>query len=502
MEELRKIQVGSMVYTSLQSAGPGMPVRIMITGTEQARVDDAKPRVENFIKAKIALQNFRPTTRFVCFEERIKSVRIKPYGNPQALTVIVDPMETLLPVEMVAPLRQPDIQEMIRDDQLEAVEETILESFDVIRQRSQVYSMGISLGLLKLGPRLRPSQENCYKRDEFVDMMERDDTRVSGSIEKPVMGSVEHELLGRLIGAPNVLSPIHHQIRSNSFIKPVFRVTAILRDPNNSGRNVLLQLEFEDRDDDEIVRLPAKWSILEPGKDLPANMMNVNLLFPSSGRAWHFHVNSSRVVRKDRLSPFLVEYANRIVLDTSRARNPNFLDRYIRFPTGGPTLLRAKTERVWVFRITGTDYRLEASQSRYGYDANPHPTLQWFCTVRHPDWETHFHMLEKMTIGNVPKWPHMMKMFFPDDGYTYIEETEPVVEPKKKKEIDKAAKKAKIGGENFGKGKGKAKDIDTNESSKKMSIADSNNLKPETGLRLLTHKLIKITAVVEGRPVE
>ncbi|KAF2496267.1 hypothetical protein BU16DRAFT_372034 [Lophium mytilinum] len=224
-----------------------------------------------------------------------------------------------------------------------------------------------------------------------------------------------------------------------------------------------------------------------------------------SGRAWHFHVNASRVVRKDRLPPFLVAYANRIVLDTFRARDPDFHDRYIRFPTGGPDLLRAKTERVWVFRITGTDYRLEVSQTRYGHVANPRPTLQWFCTVRHPDWETHFHILEKMTIGNIPEWPHAMKMFFPDDGYTYIEETdEPEVEPKKKKEIEKAAKKAKIGGEEHHKSKGKAKatDIDTEEFSKQMSIADSVDAKPETGLRLLIHKLIKITAVVEGRRVE
>jgi hypothetical protein len=212
-----------------------------------------------------------------------------------------------------------------------------------------------------------------------------------------------------------------------------------------------------------------------------------------SGRTWNFHINASTVIHRNHIPAPLVQFANRIILDPTRARNIDFLDRYVKFPVdgpGGPVLLRAKTERVWTFRITGTDYRVEAAQTRYGPHANPRPTMQWFCTVRHPDWETHLHMLETMPIGTVAKWAHKMKLFFPEDGYTFIEKKE---EDPEEDETKKPSKMAKIGDE--------MDDLGT-EFSNKVNVNGEEGLKPEAGLRLLFHRLIKIAAVVEGRRVE
>jgi hypothetical protein len=96
-----------------------------------------------------------------------------------------------------------------------------------------------------------------------------------------VLGGIGQKLLERLMGAAHLLTPVDHKLDTNYEVKPSFRITAILEDPVKSGRNFLLQLEFEDRDDDEIVRLPAKWSNLKQDENLPANLLDVNLLFPS-----------------------------------------------------------------------------------------------------------------------------------------------------------------------------------------------------------------------------
>jgi hypothetical protein len=174
------------VFTRLVLADDGRSLGIRITGTDQHKVDDAKPRVEVVVKGLIAVHKFVPSTRFLCFEERIKSVYVKQYGSPGSPAVVIDPAKTSDPIEALAPLHQRDIENMIGKSQLYEVEAKIDESLNIVRQRSQVYSMGIGLGMLKLEKRLKPKQENYYMRDEFMEMMEReDDTRIEAIVEKP-----------------------------------------------------------------------------------------------------------------------------------------------------------------------------------------------------------------------------------------------------------------------------------------------------------------------------
>jgi hypothetical protein len=113
-------------------------------------------------------------------------VYVKQYGSPGSPAVVIDPAKTSDPIEALAPLHQRDIENMIGKSQLYEVEAKIDESLNIVRQRSQVYSMGIGLGMLKLEKRLKPKQENYYMRDEFMEMMEReDDTRIEAIVEKP-----------------------------------------------------------------------------------------------------------------------------------------------------------------------------------------------------------------------------------------------------------------------------------------------------------------------------
>ena len=175
-------------------------------------------------------------------------------------------------------------------------------------------------------------------------------------------------------------------------------------------------------------RSSHRWSKLDPDSRAPAKLIDIPLVDLQKGSAWALEATVTEAIPDEsRLPAALLNFARRIEIDGTLARNHGEPNRFIKFVPTVP-LVCYDQKVAWTFNCIGSMYQVEIARTQHTdmtkLKMPPWPLAapqghmhepRWSVSVRHDAWSGVLGSHANLKMGQGTSYPINMLKWFPKD---------------------------------------------------------------------------------------